>query len=331
MSRRRVVLGFILAAALPSLVGNASAQSVTDPSVVSTAADCAARLRAAAGEPDSAGNVPRLADVCPNLALELQSGAWAPTLGAVRADDLTSRQFEELVDLIEDYERAPREAALAVEQLAAFVEALPPFEPVAEVSLWDQIREWIRNRLGFDDPDRNGGLIEWLRNLSIPEEWVRTIVYVLGVSIVIAALVVFVNELRVSGMLGGDQSRAQLRATTSILPAWAKRLPLTFEGVRRAPPARQPALLLSMLVERLQARFGDAVRASLTHRELAAAAGKLGVRHQRELEAVAAAAERVTFAGWRPEREDVEPVIAQGHAVLAELEGQTGSRSGSET
>jgi hypothetical protein len=147
-------------------------------------------------------------------------------------------------------------------------------------------------------------------------------VYVLGITVVIAALVVLVNELRVSGVFGGGSERARVRGGTAYVPAWAKRAPLTLEGVRRAPAARQPALLLEMLVERLRARFGDAVRDSLTHRELADAAGALGVQSRGELDAVASAAERVTFAGWQPEPPDVETVISKGKAVLDELEAE---------
>src|SRR5690606_2782399 len=71
---------------------------------------------------------------------------------------------------------------------------------------------------------------------------------------------------------------------------------------------------------RRQGRFGERVRAGVTHRELASAAATLGVRTHGELEAVAGAAERVTYAGWRPEPAEVEPVIAQGLAVLDELD-----------
>lgn len=285
------------------------------------AAECAARLRAASTA-EAAPSVPRLADVCADLAEELESGAWGAALGSVGAEDLSARSFGELVDLIENYERAPAETALAVDELAAVVESLRPFEPVAELSLWERIREWISDRLGFDDPARGGGLIDWLRNLSIPEDWVRTIVYVLGITIVIAALVVLVNELRVSGVFGGGTGRASVRGGAAAVPAWAKRVPLTFDGVRRAPAARQPALLLELLVERLRGRFGDSVRDSFTHRELADAAGELGVQRRSELDAVVSAAERVTFAGWRPETADVEPVLSKGKAVLDELEAE---------
>jgi hypothetical protein len=312
-------LSGLIVASILAPVCIALAQTASDPSV--EAAECAARLRAAS-QADTAPNVPRLADVCADFAAQLDSGAWGGALGSGGADDLSVRSFEELIDLIEHYERAPRGTQLVVDDLAAVVESLRPFEPVAELTLWERTRKWIRARLGFDDPARGGGLLDWLRNLSVPDDWIRTIVYVLGITIVIAALVVLVNELRISGVLGGSRGSARVRGGTAFVPAWAKRVPLTYDGVRRAPPASQPALLLELLVERLRARYGDAVRDSFTHRELADAAGALGVQRRSELDAVVAAAERVTFAGWHPEPVDVEPVISQGKAVLDELEAE---------
>lgn len=317
MTRAGAALVLVLAALLLAPAFDASAQSRTGPGR-SAAAECAERLRAASEDGSSEG-APRLADVCADLAEQLDYGEWAPALGSIGAGELTARPFRELVDLMGHYERRPHATGLAIDELEAVVDALRPFEPVAELSLWDRIREWLRKRLGLDERDDGGGLLAWLRNLSIPDAWIRTIVYVLGITVVIGALVVAVNELRLSGVLGGRGSRRDGRKDGEV-PPWAKRVPLTYDAVKRAPPVRQPALLLGLLVERLRGRFGDAVRDSLTHRELAAAAETLGVRRRDELEAVASAAERVTFSGWRPEPSDAERVLAQGKAVLDELE-----------
>lgn len=283
----------------------------------STPAECVARLRAASA--DAGEGAPRLVDVCADLAREIESGDWAPALAPIGPGELTARPFQDLVEVMAHYERRPYAAGLELEELDAVVESLRPFQPVAELSLWDRFRDWIRKQLGLDEPSSGGGLIEWLRSLSIPEEWARMIVYVIAVTIVIGVLVVAVNELRVSGVLGGDAGGRNGR-TPRGEPAWVKRMPPTVEAVKRSPPARQPVLMLTLLLERLQGRFGERVRDSLTHRELASAAATLGVRTHGELEAVAGAAERVTYAGWRPEPAEVEPVIAQGLAVLDELD-----------
>lgn len=308
----------VLAASLTALVGNASAQTGTEPALAA-ATDCAARLRAATAAAPAAVEPPKLAEICSDLALELGSGEWASALAGVSIGDLTARPFQELVDLIAEYARMPDARRLASDDLASIVETLRPFESVAESSLWDRARGWLEERLGFDEAGSGGGLIGWLRTLSIPETWLRTVVYVLGFTIALAALVIVVNELRIAGVLGSG-SPGRDRAAVGQLPAWAKRVPLSFDGVRRAPAARQPGLLLALCVERLRARFGDAVPDSLTHRELSAAASGLGLRRQAELDAVASAAERVTFGGWRPAPGDVESVMQHGKAVLEELD-----------
>lgn len=325
MSRARAVLVLAVAAPLLAFAAGASAQSTFGDGAA--LADCIARLRAGNGTGGEAGE-PRLAEVCADLAREIEAGKWAPALGQIRPGALTARPFQDLVDLMAHYERAPRETALAVDRLDMLVESLRPFEPVAELSLWERILGWLRERLGLDDGSGTGGVLEWLRNLSIPEEWVRTIVYVFGLTIVIAVLVIAANELRVGMRLGGGSGRRH-GWTTGEVPPWAKRIPVTFDAVKRAPPMRQPALLLGLVVERLRERFGDGLRDSLTHRELAAAAATLGVRRRDDLEVVVAAAERVTYAGWHPEPADVEPVIAHGKAVLDELDAARPAESAS--
>ncbi|HEX6994515.1 MAG TPA: hypothetical protein VF339_10265 [Gammaproteobacteria bacterium] len=315
MSRAGVVL---VLAAVPLLAFAADANAQSGFGGDTDVADCAARLRAGDGT-GGEGGAPRLVDVCADLAREIEAGKWAPALGRTPAGALTARPFEDLVDLIAHYERVPDRTDLEVDELEALVDSLRPFEPVAELSLWERIREWLRERLGLDDAGGAGGVLEWLRNLSIPGEWVRALVYLLGFAIVIAALIVAANELRISGVLRGGRDRRRGRAAGGV-PPWATRVPVTFDGVKRAPAVRQPALLLALVVERLKERFGDRVRDSLTHRELVAAAARLGVRRRDELEAVVVAAERVTFADWHPGPADVEPVIAHGKAVLDELD-----------
>lgn len=339
MTRPRVLLALAAAAPLLAFAVGAGAQSGGDGARSGSGAQaetgpgipqagegertapavCVARLRASSA--DAGEGAPRLADVCADLAREIESGEWAPALAPIGPGELTARTFQDLVDVMAHYERRPYATSLAVDELDAVVESLRPFQPVAELSLWDRLREWIRKRLGLDEPGRGGGLIDWLSSLSIPDEWVRTIVYVLAITIVIGVLVVAVNELRVSGVLG-RRAGGRDGATTRRVPAWATRMPPTIGAVKGAPPARQPVLLMTLLLERLQERFGERVRESLTHRELVAAAATLGLRTHGELAAVAGAAERVTYAGWRPGPAELEPVIAQGEAVLGELEGE---------
>jgi len=317
---RAVFVLAVVAPLLASFAAGASAQSVSGEGAGAAVDDCLARLRArdrTGGE----GGMPRLADVCADVAREIEAGKWAPALGRIRAGALTARPFEDLVDLIAHYERATDADVPSIDELVTVVESLRPFEPVARLSLWDRIREWLRERFGTGDASDAGGVLDWLRKLSIPDAWVQKIWYALGFVIVIVALLIAANELRVSGVLRGSRRRRH-GWTTDDVPPWAKRAPLTLDAVIRAPPARQPALMLSLVVERLEGRFGDVVRDSLTHRELAAAAATLGVRRRDELEAVVGAAERVTFAGWQPEQGDVEPVIANGRAVLDELDAE---------
>ena len=84
-------------------------------------------------------------------------------------------------------------------------------------------------------------------------------------------------------------------------------------------------LLLALVLDRLRARGVQPLRDSLTHRELLGAA-HLTAQQSAAFGAVLDAAERVTFADWRPAEVDVEPVLARGRQLLSSLSAEVASK-----
>jgi len=316
VTRRLVVL--VLAGWLAALCGGARADD--DPgSVLPAAAACAERLRSAeqrAERADDGEKAVRLAEVCADLAAELEARVWGEALVSTSAEDLSARSFGELVKLIEHYERTGSEtSAFRVDELARIVESFGALDPVAELSPWERIVRFVRQRLGLDENGDASRLLNWLRRIAIPDEWQRGIVATLGILAAAVVIVVVAHELaaRRAARTGGRSDR-EAEAPRSR--------PGGIDDIARAPSASQPPLLLSLLLARLRERFGDAVRESMTPRELAAAVGALGLSHRDDFDVVATAAERVTFAGWVPRPDDAAAVLAGARAVLNELDGR---------
>jgi len=317
VTRRLVILAFAGLAAVSS--GEARA----DDEILAAAAACAERLRAAeeAAESSGEGNrVVRLADICPALPAELEGRIWGEALVFTSAESLSARSFGELVTLIEHYQRATSDTSeLQIDELARIVESLGALEAMAELSPWERIVRFVRQRLGLDEDGDARRLLNWLRRIAIPDAWQRGIVVTLGILAVTVVLVVVAHELaarraaRAAHARGGDGDapRERLRA---------------IDEIARAPAASQPSLLLALLFARLRERFGDAVRESMTPRELATCVGTLGLAHRDDFDVVAAAAERVTFAGWHPRPADAAAVLARARAVLDELDGNKSGR-----
>src|SRR5690606_10567494 len=182
VTRRLVVL--VLAGWLAALCGGARADD--DPgSVLPAAAACAERLRSAeqrAERADDGEKAVRLAEVCADLAAELEARVWGEALVSTSAEDLSARSFGELVKLIEHYERTGSEtSAFRVDELARIVESFGALDPVAELSPWERIVRFVRQRLGLDENGDASRLLNWLRRIAIPDEWQRGIVATLGI------------------------------------------------------------------------------------------------------------------------------------------------------
>lgn len=256
---------------------------------------------------------PQLAAVCPAFAAALGENAWAETLAYAGAGALDSNQLRDLIALSDSYDRAAPSGSLDASRLDAIVSELAPFEAPPALSLWDRALRWLEERLGGGASER---LADWLRGLSLPPAWRRALVLSVAALLVATVAYIVVNELRHArlryralsdGANGASGSRAQDDGASS------------FGELERAAPARQPALLLALILRRL--RLGGApVPASCTHRELAGAVDGLAEDARASLAAISGAAERVAFGGWRPGARDVEPVLARGRELLGVLQ-----------
>jgi len=311
---------------LAAALGVASVSLAQTPPLPAGVAACLAQIQARRAEPprpqDDGADAPAgpalLGDVCPELAAALDEGAWGEALVDVRAEGLSTNAFEELARLVARYEQPPSvRESLSADSLAAALAALELREPDLQLSLWDRIQNWYDEHFGSGGSETGRWIQDWLSNLSVPELFVRYLVLALGVALVVATVVIVVNELRIAGVLAGGA----LRKYSPLAARAAEHEPRVhdFDDIVRAPLARRPALLLLLVLDRLKLRAATALRDSLTHRELAAAAGGLSAEQSDALRTVADAAERVTFGDWRPEPRDVDEVVARGRALVASL------------
>src|SRR5690606_38792063 len=140
-----------LAAALPlvSMGGAVRADGESD-SVLPAVEACTDVLHERASSRGDESS--RLGDVCAELAAELDALVWGEALVATSAEDLSVAAFHELGRLIAHYERPKSDASgLDVEELARIVDSLGALEPVADLSPWQRIVRFVRERLGLDE------------------------------------------------------------------------------------------------------------------------------------------------------------------------------------
>jgi hypothetical protein len=263
---------------------------------------------------------PRLGGVCPEVAAALDEGMWGEALAGSGAGGLSTDAFLALVGVAERYADGDRSAeAPPHAELDAIVAGLRPFEPEPVQSLWERALAWFREWLGEGTGGAGDRFLEWLRDISLPESWTRTIIYAIAIALAALVLLIVINELRVAGVF----SRSATRRPLAARPLSASQRPqaLTWDALQATSPLEQPTLLLAMLLERLRKRNPGRVRDSFTHRELVAADIGLSALETDALHTVVTAAERVTFGAWVPAEHELEPVLVAGRSLMTSLDG----------
>jgi hypothetical protein len=307
---------------LPGLVGlGLTAAAWLTPATapaqtLSEAADaCLATIsQAPPGDDDSDWLIRR----CPLAASLLAGSDWGEALGDYEAASLDPEQFAALVAFVARYEaRATASGDLDTAALGQIVAELEPFVPPPELTLWEQVLRWFRERFGGDEGE-SGWLAGWLESISLPAWSLELVLWALGAVVVVGALAVVINELRQGGLFAGQERRGR-RAGAAAGAARSPR-PRSLDDIRAAPTAAQPGLMLVFVLDRLRTAAAQAFPASATHRELAVAAAAANAEWREPLATISTAAERATFGRWRPAADELGPVWAAGERLLASLE-----------
>ena len=176
-------------------------------------------------------------------------------------------------------------------------------EKPAPLTIWQRIQQWYDEHFGASGDEARGWLEQWLQRFAPSDTFVSYFVILLGIVLVAVTVAIVYNELRVAGVLAGGVFR-KYSPLAPAAPDSEPERPRSFDDLTRAPLARRPVLLLALVLDRLRARGVPALRDSLTHRELLGAA-RLTAPQSAAFGAVLDAAERVTFADWRPAEADV--------------------------
>jgi hypothetical protein len=317
--RRRVGIAGVAACAAIAVGAGAARAQPLPPGVDG----CLARIEQQRSDAADSGRgrepaVPRLGEICPELATAVDEGTWGQALPGISAADLTPAAFEALTRIAADYERpSSGQIDLSAAALDDALDELELREAPEQLSIWERIRRWYDEHFGAERDETRSWLERWLEGFSVTERAIRYLMIALGVLVVAATAAIVWNELRVAGVLAGGLVRKYspfANATAESEPR-----PKDIDDVLRAPLLSRPALLLALVLDRLRAREQAPLRDSLTHRELLRAAKGLSAEQSDAFRVVVGAAERTTFGGWRPDEASAEALLERGRALIASL------------
>lgn len=191
--------------------------------------------------------------VCPELISLVESSPLAVGVQGSFAD-LYLSDVENILTLEEFYAQPRGGQAMDRQSLHSIIEALP-LAPV-ELSLVDQAWRWLRDFFSSQE----GSAPEWL-DFSISKEQAQFVQYLVGGALVLAALFIVINEIRLSHRRRSQQYE-NYRGTTHRPSAQ------NLTDIHNAPLAEQPSKILERLLAALEARKLIRVDLTRTHRDV---------------------------------------------------------------
>ena len=263
----------------------------------------------------------RIAARCPELAKQLDHGAWAPWLPRgwkETGNDLSAGGLREFRELVERESAAG--ASARVPDIRHLKGVLNDLEGTSTAGWWSRFKAWLRSRLEtHEQPTDESWFTRMVSHVGVSQSLRKLIAYSALTAVIVLAAIIVINEVRAAGLLPkrGDVARRRRGPRDTRAPE------LAWSDIERAPLPDKPRLLLELIVRRLSDRGHLPPAGALTVRELTKAARLPEPDDRSRLSELALAAERVRYSAREIESAAVDESVARGRELLDRLDAST--------
>jgi Domain of unknown function (DUF4129) len=303
---RRVLLAVLLAGlAVPCAAARDPLQVIDD---------CMARL-------DTSLDVgyAHIAQRCPELAAALTQSplaAWLPRDWNRPDNQLSAQGLSELrVLLVRAGELRPARGILPATQHVAGILAAISLPQPSQLSWWTRFKQWLRRIMSAPSQADESWFTRWWQSIKLSGNSRDLITGICLAVLVVLAVGVIVNELRVAGLLGRRSA-----AGTAVPRGPAARGQVTLGQIETVAPRERPALLLELIAAQLAVRGLLPPARTLTARELVRRARLPDSAGRANLVQLVAVCERIRFAAEDVEEEIRENALRAGRLLLSAID-----------
>jgi Domain of unknown function (DUF4129) len=267
-------------------------------------------------DPDIDIGYERIAARCPDLVRRLQGSGWSTLLPPdwrQPGNDLSAGGLRGLRELL-THPPTQRIRAPDVTSLPGVLAALGRANPDRH-GWWARTKLWLRGIFERPEPAQDEG---WLTRVIGQNGLSQTVLELTSCAalalVVLLALAIVANELRVSGVLDGLRGRlargrpAPAASPRHDAPSWDA-----------VPPRQRPRLLLELVVARLTEENRLPPSRGLTARELTRAARLADERDRERLAELARLSECVRFSKAEVPSDTLAAAIEAGRELLERL------------
>jgi hypothetical protein len=259
----------------------------------------------------------RVAQHCPDLAASLSGSSiapWLPRDWNKTGNNLSADSLTELRTLLSRPAPAETVRAPRVAGLAAVLATLRVSEP-PHGGWWARFKDWLRELVSPRRQDPDSG---WLRRLfgsiDLSQSALHAMSWLALAAVIVLAIGIVANELRVAGLLGRARPR---RVPGAPAPGADAQTPLA-----SAHSQDQPRRLLDLIIARLNEQQRLPPARALTLQELVRAARLPQPVDRERLGSLAAICEALRFAASEVPAPRLAAAVTDGTELLSELQRQ---------
>lgn len=268
-------------------------------------------------EPDVIG-MPALEQQCPGIEQALIELGLDPFIPDWQWDTIGAYGLMSLRDVEQRYSEPPAATRqVRVDSLESVLDDLrQPAQAEQPLTLLQRFMRWLRDVMGKEQSGTDSWLSRWWEEYSLSETARNILFYGSLILVVLLAVAVIVNEVRVARKGRLKKARTQGSVDAGI----ATDLPAGSLDLDTAARTDRPSILLQMLVATLVKTGRLQAERSLTHRELTARARFDDSSQRENFGRVAQLAERIVYGGDQSPAE-LDEVVRAGRALHSQLSG----------
>jgi len=268
---------------------------------------------------------------CPDLARRIEASGWAvwlPRDWKRPGNDLSAGGLRQLAELLAsgDGARSAGTRQLNVTALPAVLASLAGDRANESRGWWNRTKAWLREVFERGEEEDDDWFSHFVAQNGLSQVALELVSYVALALVVVLAVLILVNELRVSGLLGRLRRRfvgrgrpgvqgagvvARIEGGAAACRTWAE--------VEQADRAVQPRLLLELVLWRLTETGRLPQSRGLTVRELTHAALLSDEVDRERLANLARMSERVRFSDAEVSSAGVAAALQGGRVLLERL------------
>lgn len=310
----------LLSLAAPAVFSQAAGTNGAKAGDAAAASPAEIIASCAEADAEDAIGVQELDEFCPGIEHALVEFGYAPFISATQLEELSTYSFVDLQHLAQRY--TPQDSVpqhdLEGGKLDSILRSLEqPARAELAPGWFERFKRWLRKAFAQQEADPDSWVNRWLPDLTISAAVSKAIGYVLIVLVIVFAVGILINELRVAGLMKRGRNARNAQAAGSADASG--RTAVAVSDLNTLPLRERPSMLLRMLVATLVNTGRLRTERSLTHRELSSRAS-LEEQAQREcFQRVASLGERTVYGAVSVSAEEIEDVVAAGQSLNAQL------------